>query len=291
MEIFSMKQGWNAPLRRRRWLLWTSILLALMGLSSFVIAGEVAEPSFEPREPTGLLLVPPLPPIADFPVQLVLDDDVADGDVGVNGAAAQQFLWFNQFSAGPTSLEQIWVLFQPGANMAVGASIDLVVYEDADGDPTNGATLLAVIPEQIEELDGQTFSVYNVVPPIETTGGDILIGVVPRFITSGMTSPTAPAAIDTDGSQARSWVAIWFGDPPATPDLPPDDEIRLIDEFTPAGNWMIRGFGTANAPEVPTLGNLGSLLLISGLALLGTWMLIARRRLIALPVTTDERKR
>jgi len=286
-----MKQGWNAPLRRRRWLFWTSILLASMGLGSLVMAGDVISLSFAPREPTDLLLLPPLPPIGDFPVQLVLDDDTANGDVGVNGATAQQFLWFNQFSPGPTSLEQIWVLFQPGANMAVGAAIDLVVYEDEDGDPTNGATLLAVIPEQIAELDGQTFSVYDVVPPIETTGGDVLIGVVPRFITSGVTSPTSPAAIDTDASQGRSWVALWLADPPATPDLPPDDEIRLIDEFTPAGNWMIRGFGTAIVPDVPALGNLGLFLLAAGLAFLGLWMLIARRRPVPLAVTVDEGER
>jgi hypothetical protein len=30
-----------------------------------------------------------------FPLQLVLDDGTAEGTIGVNGAASQQFLWFN----------------------------------------------------------------------------------------------------------------------------------------------------------------------------------------------------
>jgi hydroxymethylpyrimidine/phosphomethylpyrimidine kinase len=89
-------------------------------------------------------------PLDQFPVQLVLDDDTAENATGVLGAGAKQFLWFNRFaSPGQFRLEQVWVLFPPGANMTVGADIQLVVYHDPDGNPANGANLLATFDETI----------------------------------------------------------------------------------------------------------------------------------------------
>ncbi len=88
--------------------------------------------------------MPPLPPTSTFPVQLVLDDDTADGSFGVATQTARQFLWFNRFSpAAGFHLEEVWVLFPSGANMAAGGAVQIAIYEDPDGDPTNGATLLA----------------------------------------------------------------------------------------------------------------------------------------------------
>ncbi|MCG8459521.1 MAG: hypothetical protein MI919_24850, partial [Holophagales bacterium] len=74
------------------------------------------------------------------PLAMVVDDGIAEGDFGVGGSTAQQFLWFNRLTAPrPLRLEEIHVLFPAAAgSLDVGAAIELLVYEDADGDPSNG---------------------------------------------------------------------------------------------------------------------------------------------------------
>lgn len=244
-----------------------ALLLAVPGAT---FAQETLTGQSQPLAEAGSQLAPPLPPLDLYPVQLVLDDDTAEATTGVIGAGgARQFLWFNRFaSPGGFYLEQIWVLFPTGANMSVGAAVDLVVYQDPDGNPANGATLLSTIPATIDVLDGVTFSVYDVVPPLAIpAGGDVLIGVVNRFVTSGVTPVTLPAAIDTNSTQQRSWIASWVADPPAPPGLPSDGTMLLIDDLLPsvAGNWMIRGFGTPlGVLEVPTLDGAG-LFVLAGL--------------------------
>jgi len=204
------------------------------------------------------------PPLPSYEVHLILDDDTPDGVFGVGFVSAQQFLWFNRFSnPGPFRLEEIWVLFPAGANMAVGAEVQLVVYLDPDGDPANGADVLATVTETVQAIDGNTFSVYTLASPITIfDSGDILIGVVDRFVESGVTSPTTPAAMDTTVSQGRSWLAVWTGDPPDPPVLPSDGIFSLVDVFQ-SGNWMIRAFGSsAQIPAVPASDWRGLIILI-----------------------------
>lgn len=215
----------------------------------------------------------------EFPLQLVLDDGSSEGTIGVNGAAAEPFLWFNQFTPTlepPFRIEEIHVLFPPGINMSVGSAIDLVVYLDPDGDPTTGATLLATIPESIQALDGSSFSIYSLASPVLIDApGDVLMGVISRFVQGGGDPPTQPAALDTGGSQSRSWIAVWNGDPPANPDLPPDALFDIIDTVTPpGGNWMIRGFGgPSTVPTMPHFGVVAALILV----LLAGGCLVLRR--------------
>ena len=219
--------------------------------------------------------VPPLPPAGPLDVQLVLDDGAGEGSVGVTqGAGARQFLWFNRFQAPAAfELEQIWVLFPADPALAAGLTIDLVVFHDPDGDPTNGATFLAAATETIQVVDGVTFSIYDLAPTVAIpAGGDVLLGVVNRFVTSGVSPPSFPAALDTTASQMRSWVATWSGDPPNPPALPPDGTLALVDSFPGlGGNWMIRGLGSMapSALEIPALGLPGLLALAAGLALVG----------------------
>lgn len=255
--------------------------LALVAALALLAPAAQADVGWEfvpvPAEETA---VPPLPPTSLFPVQLVLDDDSSEGVVGVAGQTARQFLWFNRFTpGGPAVLEEVWVLFTPGPNMAVGNAIQLAVYSDVDGNPANGAVLLASFNETIQALDGNTFSVYPLAVPVPFDGaGDLLIGVIPRFIVSGVTSPTQPASIDTTASQGRSWLGVWSTDPPDPPVLipPPDQQISTIDGFLP-GNWMIRGFGTpAETIAIPTLG-WGGLALLAGLLALAAGFFLRRR--------------
>jgi hypothetical protein len=103
---------------------------------------------------------------------------------------------------------------------------------------------------------------------------------VPRFIVSGATSATTPAALDTSSSQSRSWIAIWSSDPPDPPALVPlpDQAYLLVDGLVPGGgNWMIRAFGSEQGiTEIPTLGEYG--LVALALVLLGAGVLRLRRR-------------
>jgi hypothetical protein len=199
------------------------------------------------------------------PVALILDDGSTEGDFGVGANTAQQFLWFNQFPGEPLPfhMDEIQVLFSPGPNMAVGNAVELVVYHDPDRDPGTGANLLATYAGTIQVLDGVSFSVYPLDPPLSIpAGGDILVGVINRFVVSGVTGPTDPAALDTTTGQARSWLAIWSTDPPAVPTLPSDLYLGLVDVFQ-AGNWMIRAYGFQASPvQIPAVQPWGLGLLI-----------------------------
>lgn len=201
-----------------------------------------------------------VPTIPDAPVSLVLDDGSLENDIGLNGGGkAFQYLWFNRFTPTqtfPIKLNQIQVMFDAGVGVSVGSAMDLAVYEDNDGDPSNGASLLATFPVTVQYTSGITWSVYNLPTPVIVQGGhDVLIGVINRYVTSGVTPSGYPSAIDqTITTTHRSWVAAWLGDPPALPYLPTDDPTGMfvIDDVAPslAGNWMIRGYG--DTVTVPT---------------------------------------
>jgi hypothetical protein len=262
------------------------VLVAAAMLALVSPAAAVVETTFELRPAPARPEAPPLPPTSTFPVQLVLDDDQQDAVFGVSGAGgARQFLWFNRFTrplgVDLFRLQQIWVLFPSGANMSAGSTVQLVVYLDPDGNPANGATFLASYTETIQVVDDVTFSVYTVPAGglLISGPGDVLIGVVNRFVTSGVTPPTSPASLDLSASDGRSWFATWTGDPPNPPLLPPDQLITRIDDFNPqaAGDWMIRGFGTLpGIAEVPAVSPWG--LVFLALLLSAAAAVVLRRR-------------
>ncbi len=219
-------------------------------------------------------------PAKQSPIVLALDDGSREADVGFTDAVAFQFLWFNRFdspasSGRPFDLEEIQVLFPPGPDVVPGAAVQLVVLTDADGDPTTGAVLAAAFDEVIQVADGTTFSVYPVDPPVRLPAGsgDILVGVVNRFVVSGVSPSSRPAALDTTASAGRSWFALWTGDPPDPPSLPSDDVLARIDTIEP-GNWMIRAAGSlVPIVEIPALGGAGLAALAALVALAGAALL------------------
>jgi subtilisin family serine protease len=144
------------------------------------------------------------------------------------------------------TLEQIQVFFDGTAQGASqGDAIDLVVYTDVDADPANGATWLATHNETVKVADGISWSVYDLDPAVTISSpGDVLIGVINRFVSSGTTPENYPAALDESASQGRSWIGWWNNsDPPDPAVLPPDGTLGLVDTHGLAGNWMIRGYG------------------------------------------------
>ena len=206
------------------------------------------------------------PSIPEGAVSLILDDGSVDSDVGVNtGGYDSQFIWFNLFTPAqadfPFALNQIQVFFDNLIGVDVGDAIDLVVYQDADSNPANGATLVATYHVTVQAVDGITWSVYNLPSPVLISGpGDVLIGAINRHAVSGVSPVSYPAAIDKTASQRRSWIGWWTADPPKPAILPPDNTFSIIDDImTSGGNWMIRAIGntTIDIPwlsESPTSG-------------------------------------
>ena len=209
------------------------------------------------------------------PAQLFLDDGSWEGSVGFTG---EQFLWFNQFSlaAGAFELQEVSVLFPSGTGLFVGNAVQIAVWHDADNDPANGATLLTSFDSTIQSVNGTTFSVYPVAPAIVTPSeGNLLVGVINRYVVGGVPAATSPAAIDTTSPNGRSWYATWTTDPPDPPALPSDDATGLIDPFV-AGNWMIRADGLLEGRGIPSQTPVGIAILIGALAVAGG-LLISRR--------------
>ncbi len=280
-----MTERWNT--RRRAALHLWAVLLLIAGTAGAADPTDALGPGGaapDPADPASWSIERhPSIPAAEVPtsvVELILDDGSREADVGFGTTEAFQFLWLNQFPRAPSQaidLNEIQVLFPPGPDVTAGNDVQLVVYLDPDSDPTNGAELLFHFIDEIQVVDGTTFSVYPIDPPLRIDGpGDVLIGVVNRWVESGVSPPSRPAALDTTTSQGRSWVALWTGDPPPDPELPPDLFLDTIDFLEP-GNWMIRGSATRTPiVDVPALGPAGLGLLAGLIALAGGW-LVGRR--------------
>jgi uncharacterized repeat protein (TIGR01451 family) len=189
-------------------------------------------------------------PDALAPVALVLDDGAAENGIGLT--AGGQFLWLNRFTPTPDSfpftLTEVRILFRTSDFVNVGELVDVYIYQDADGDPANGAVHVASFNNlAVQALD--SWSVYNLATPVFLTGpGDVLIAVVNR--TAGVTAGTYPASIDQTSSQGRSWIGLYTGNPGDPPVLPADSAFGIIDSFGFPGNWMVRGYGQTGGSGV-----------------------------------------
>ncbi len=182
------------------------------------------------------------PRMLEATVSLQLDDGSYENGVGVGGT--REFLFLNRFTPDPAffpfNLRDIWVGFPDAPGVAVGDDVYLVVYEDADGNPANGATFRAQYSATIAGLD--MWNVYTLPTPVTMDGpGDVLIGVI------ALETPDSdyfPAALDQTTTRQRSWAGIWnTSPPPYPPNLPADYSFGLVDSFGFPGNWMIRGYG------------------------------------------------
>ena len=211
------------------------------------------------------------------PVDLTIDDGTAETFIGDLG----QFLWLNRFTpapgAFPLELQEIQVVYGATA-VPIGGDVDLVVYEDTDGDgdPGTGAVHLATYDETVISNDGATFNVYTLTPTVTLNGpGDVLVGVVNRYGFEG--NNDFPAALDQSSAQVRSWAASYLaGDAPEPPFLPADEQWGTIDSFGFPGNWVVRASGETIVPptiEVPTLSWAGLALLLTLLAGGAVWIL------------------
>ncbi len=279
----------NPPTPRQVWLRDTT--------TGFTTSGATATYTFTVGWPTGAAAAPTLPGISipdsfknlearpvelkvdalpesaagasdpldpQAAVSLVLDDGSHEHNLGLTGNGfSYQFIWLNRFTpaAGefPFTLQEIHVLFDGSGDVAVGQAIDLAVYQDADGNPANGATLLGVVHETIQAVDGTTWSEYTLASPIQVSGpGDVLIAVINRYVQDGVSPESYPATLDSSTVLNRSWVGWWIDIPPDPPTLPTDMVFEVITAPS-SGNWLIRGYGvTGSVPPPPPPPPVGS---------------------------------
>jgi hypothetical protein len=168
-------------------------------------------------------------------VSLVLDDGSAESAYGNGGISS--FIFFNRFTPDPAlfpfELTSFQVFFMSEMGVSVGDQLNLFVYEDADGNPANGATTLVLnYPVTVKALD--TWNEYIPVltePLVIDSPGDVLIGIE-ALETPGI--DYFPASIDSTNSQQRSWVGNSFLEL---------GSLGIIDDSGYPGNWMIRGYG------------------------------------------------
>jgi subtilisin-like proprotein convertase family protein len=210
-------------------------------------AGSSVALTLESTPARGPTAAAPAPLSPDEPVELILDDGTHENNIGIGGN--WEMIFVNHFSpdAGifPFDLNEIQIYFD-GGTVVAGDDIILVVYQDADGDPSNGAEWLASYPTTVQAVD--TWNSFTLSTPVTFAAPtDVLIGAIALEL-PGVSY--YPAAIDTTASQMRSWAGWWsVSPPPDPPTLPPDDTWMLIDGYLP-GNWLVRGYGEYEpAPE------------------------------------------
>ncbi len=198
------------------------------------------------------------PNATETTVSLALDDGSFEGVYNLGTTASYQFIWLNRFTPDaaefPFNLEQIWVMFyDPQGVLQTGSAIDLAVYQDSDGDPANGANLLATYHTSVQAANGVTWSVYNLTPALEISGpGDVLIAAINRYVNDGVTPLSYPATMDTTTSQGRAWRGWWIDIPPDPPILPPDLFFQAFaSDAAFTGSWMIRGYGSTGSAPPP----------------------------------------
>lgn len=188
-------------------------------------------------------------PFADY--EFIIDDGTLEDSIGLTSGG--DFIWGNHFTVSedilPFTLDTVQVMWND--SVAASDEVSVVVYHDPDRNPENGAVFVAQTWGTVQKNDGQTWVSYEMEDVLISEPGDILIMVVNRSGRSGYTD--FPAGIDQTGTlHRRSWIGLYSGSVPEIPTLPADDTWMIIDDVSSslAGNWMIRGFGTAGSSDI-----------------------------------------
>lgn len=195
---------------------------------------------------------PPVPGVCDGGVcDLKIDGLPAAGgsfnNLGCGATSPCQLIWLNQFAADPAefpiTLNSVQTIFS-STSTVVGDLFDVFIYQDTDGDPSNGATLVTSILNQPIGAQDTLVTIPISGGAVMNGPGDILVAFVNRTI-----NPFPAAADDGVAFANKSWVAL--GTMSTSPDL---SAIGLtltttaLPSFT--HNWVVRAQGT-NAGGAP----------------------------------------
>ncbi len=195
---------------------------------------------------------------------LKFDNYPGSGNLRAVGAGAgAYFVWLSRFtpdaSAYPFTLTSVQAIFVGnlnggGVGAAVGENFDIYIYQDDDSDPSNGATLLGSVKNNVVASPlGSTQDITLPGSGVSLAGpGDVLIAMVYDGTVGG-----SPASADNSGPDAlRSWIGDIVDTPPQDPVLA-DQNMQLVGDVIPGGfphNWIIRGTGVQPSGQVVELG-------------------------------------
>lgn len=188
-------------------------------------------------------------PFADY--EFKVDDGSLEDSIGLTSGG--QFIWGNHFTVSddilPFTLDTVQVMWND--SVAATDKVTIAIFHDPDRNPQNGATFVTKLESTVQKND-KTFVNYDFDDPaLITEPGDILIMVVNRSGSAGYSD--FPAGIDQTGQKMRrSWIGLYSGSVPEVPTLPPDGDWAIIDDIAAslAGNWTIRGLGSAGSADI-----------------------------------------
>lgn len=187
--------------------------------------------------------------------------DHGPGNTAVGAGSRTSFLFLNRFTPQanelPFTLDRIDLQFMAGlsdGSQAVlpGERFDLYVYQDDDGDPSNGARVLGSARNVEANTRGNQLQSVRFPGIVVRDPGDVLIAVVARDVYGGR-----PATIDSGPSIGRSWLGglngVVIADPP---DLRAAGLVRIeAASATLNGNLVLRGHGTRGVGPCTALGD------------------------------------
>lgn len=218
---------------------------------------------------------PPLDTCAGDVCTLRLDGYAGYGYVRSLGGTLQgsTYVWLNRFTPSaadvPFTLERVQTLFRGTAATgrvcaAVGDRFDVYVYRDDDGDPSNGANLLAAVTDVAVSAPLGTLQSIALPDGVRIEGpGDVLIALYWRGRTG-----TSPASFPVAGAgRQRSWIgsihtdgverlfADGFDDrAPPVPDLAAEYLVPVFQATGSDFNFLLRGSGHRTDGRPLTLG-------------------------------------
>ncbi len=194
---------------------------------------------------------------------LKFDNYAGTGNLRAVGAGAgAYFVWLSRFtpdaSAYPFTLTSVQTVFVGdldggGVGAAVGENFDIYIYQDDDNDPSNGATLLGSLKNNVVASPLGTLQTLALPGSgIALAGpGDVLIAMVYDGTVGG-----SPATADNSGADAqRSWIGDIVDAPPQDPDLAAQNMQLIGAVINPfPHNWIIRGIGVQPSGQAVELG-------------------------------------
>ncbi len=176
----------------------------------------------------------PLPP--GDPVKLMVDDGSFESVSALpSNVVKLNLLSPDEFPLELTSVAMLWTEADPGPH--VGDPFWFWIYEDPDEDLLNGVVHRATLESEVQFVDGSTFTIQQVDPPLRFEGPGSILVAVGQTMHSAVVHP-----VDLTTPQLRSYVMFWYGSMP--PPIP-EDGLAVISNQ----NLPIRAFGVVG--EVP----------------------------------------
>ncbi|MEO7062516.1 MAG: S8 family serine peptidase [Dokdonella sp.] len=183
-------------------------------------------------------------------------DQLASAFSGLGCATYCGFTWLNRFTPNaadyPITITKVSTIFgSPAGWNATGDQISVYIYQDADNDPSNGATPVGTPTVYTMGAPVNAFVDITLTTPVVLNGpGDVIIALSnPNATNVG----ARPATMDAGPFVGRSWI----GDPAASATTAPDLSTLALALNSDAGfskNYLIRASGTGGHGQPIVIG-------------------------------------